>query len=233
MTSKTRMEALVRAWDWAAIDVALAGKPSLAEVRDARGRNWLHIAAMVELKPGRDVRDSLKTADVLLARGFDINAAAFIEGEFQATPVWHTVAFGRNLPLVEHLLTLGASPEHSLFAAAYNKDVAAIRLLVDRGAAIDGYGKVDTPLLFAVKYSHFEAAEELLKLGADPNAPDEQGYTALHRMLKKGSDKAWVERFMTYGASQDIPGPDGVTVRELMRRKRDPDFRAMAERLAG
>jgi hypothetical protein len=223
------MEALVRAWDWAAVGAALDETPALKDVRDGRGRGWLHIAAMVELAPGRIAAAGLRTADALLDRGFPIDGSAFEEGDFQATPVWHAVAFGRNLPLVEHLLKRGASPEHSLFAAAYNRDLAAIRLLVAHGAKVDGYRPVDTPFLFAVQYSHFEAAEELLKLGADPNAPDAKGYTALHRMLKKGSDPAWVARFMALGAAIDIPGPDGATVREMLRRKRDPGFRALAD----
>ncbi|MBS0332824.1 MAG: hypothetical protein JSS35_08665, partial [Proteobacteria bacterium] len=147
MTSKTRMEALVRAWDWAAVDAALKEKPALAEVRDRRGRGWLHIAAMVELAPPREAADSIRTADVLLSHGFGLDEAAFTEGNWRATPVWHAVAFGRNAPLLEHLLKLGGSPEHSLWAAAYNDDVEAIRLLARHGASLDDYAERETPFL--------------------------------------------------------------------------------------
>ena len=34
-----------------------------------------------------------------------------------------------------------------------------------------------------------------------------------------------------HGARGDIPGPDGQTAAGIMRRKKDPDFRRMAELL--
>ena len=230
MTSKTRMEALVRAWDWRAVEAALAETPALAEVRDRRGRNWLHIAAMAELTPGRDATGSLRTADVLLARGFAIDDAAFAEDEFRATPVWHAVAFGKNPALLEHLLTLGASPLHSLWAAAYNDDVAAIRLLARFGAPLNGVAEGDTPLLFAVTYSKFAAVEALLELGADPDARDPKGRTALHRMIQKGSGLKHLKMMIAHGASLDLADPDGRTAREILGRKRDPALRALAMR---
>jgi hypothetical protein len=35
---------------------------------------------------------------------------------------------------------------------------------------------------------------------------------------------------LAHGASIDLPGPDGFTAREILRRKRDPDFQLMAAR---
>ena len=69
-------------------------------------------------------------------------------------------------------------------------------------------------------------------LGADVNTWDAKGQTALHAMLKKGSDKAHFETLLRRGARGDIAGPDGQTAIDLMRRKRDPEFRRMAEALA-
>jgi hypothetical protein len=70
-----------------------------------------------------------------------------------------------------------------------------------------------------------------LELGADVNAIGANGLTALHLMLKKGSDKAHFELLIRYGARGDIPGPDGQSAAQIMRRKRDPDFQRMADRL--
>jgi hypothetical protein len=41
----------------------------------------------------------------------------------KATPLWHAIAFGRNLPLAKFLLSRGSDPHHCLFAAAYNGDI--------------------------------------------------------------------------------------------------------------
>jgi hypothetical protein len=107
MVSKTSLLPLVRSFDWKAVVASLQERPSLVTHRDERGRNWLHICCATALK-GRDARASIRTADVLLARGIDLNDHAFTEGRWKATPVWFCVAFGRNLKLAGHLLKLGA-----------------------------------------------------------------------------------------------------------------------------
>ncbi|HZA33922.1 MAG TPA: ankyrin repeat domain-containing protein [Vicinamibacterales bacterium] len=164
-----------------------------------------------------------------MAHGIDLRDHAFTEGRWRATPVWYCVAFGRNLKLAEHLIKLGASPQYSLYAAAYNRDTDAIRLLVRYGADIEepsGHG--ETPFLGAIGWSHFEAAAAMLACGANVNAQNDRGMTAAHLMLKKGSDYEHFELLARYGARFDLPNKDGVTAKEIMLRKRDPRFRALA-----
>ena len=76
----------------------------------------------------------MRTADVLLAHGLDIDAEAFTEDAWKATPLWFAVARGRNLALAEFLLDRGCNPNYALWAAAFNDDFAAIGLLVAHGA---------------------------------------------------------------------------------------------------
>lgn len=235
MVSKTRMIDLVRAFDWPAVEAGLAESPDLLGFRDERGRNWLHLCCISSVEGGkRDPAASIKTADVLLAHGLGIDDPAFTEGDWKATPLWFAIGRGRNLALAEHLLTLGCNPNYCLFAASWNHDLAAIRLLVRHGAEVDEHTDEDdggTPFLGAIKWSFFDAAEELLKLGADVNTKDGKGMTALHLMLKKGSDKRHFSMLIAHGARGDIPGPNGQTAAEIMRRKKDPDFRRMAAAL--
>lgn len=218
---------LVRAFDWKAIDAALREKPSLVAYRDERGRNWLHVCCATSLN-GHDPKPSIRTADVLIGHGIDFREHAFTEGRWRATPVWYCVSFGRNLKLAEHLMRLGASPQYSLYAAAYNRDADAIRLLVRYGADIEEpSGRRETPFLGAIGWSHFEAAAAMLECGADVNAQNDQGMTAAHMMLKKASDYEHFELLARHGARFDLPNKDGVTAAELMSRKRDPRFRAL------
>ena len=228
MVSKTSVLPLVRAFDWRAVDAGLREKPQLVEHRDERGRNWLHVCCATSLD-GRDPKASIRTADVLMAHGIDLRDHAFTEGRWRATSVWYCVAFGRNLKLAEHLVKLGASPQYSLYAAAYNRDTDAIRLLVRHGADIEeASGPGETPFLGAIGWSHFEAAAAMLACGANVNAQNNRGMTAAHMMLKKGSDYEHFELLARYGARFDLPNKDSVTAAEIMLRKRDQRFRVLA-----
>lgn len=231
MTSKTRMLALVKAFDHAAVAAALAQTPGLLAVRDERGRTWLHICCATQPKNEAEIAGSIRTADALLAAGLDIDDAAFTEGAWRATPLWCAIGRGRNLALARRLLERGCDPEHCLWAAQFNRDEAAIRLLVAHGAKVDPVQEGATPFVEAVRWSHFEEAEVFLELGADVNARAADGMTALHSMLKKSSDKRHFGMLIRHGARGDIPGPDGLTAIQIMRRRRDPDFHLLADQL--
>jgi hypothetical protein len=231
MVSKTSLRETVRAHRREELRDALTSRPDLLTVRDERGRNWLHQACMA---PAADESDSIRTADLLLELGLGLDDPAFTEGEWKATPLWHAISRGRNLALAAHLLKLGANPNFCLFAAAWNDDREAIRLLVSHGADIEeGADRGDTPLLGAVAWSRFGPAEELLALGADPDARNGEGMTALHLMLRKGSDARHFLPFARHGARGDIPDASGRTASEILRRKRDLAYRAIADQLAG
>jgi ankyrin repeat protein len=232
MVSKTKLNSLVKEFRWKETDEALAENPALISVRDERGRNWLHLCCSVNLKGGKlKASDSIKTAEVLLRRGLDINHEAFTEGAWKATPLWYAIARGQNLALAEYLLKHGSSPNYSLWAAAFNNDLDAIRLLIRHGANVNDAFENETPFLSAIKTSHFRSAEELLKLGSDVNYQDSKGMSALHYMLKKDSDKKHFAMLIAHRARGDIRNRDGITAAEVMRKKKDPDFRKMADQL--
>ncbi|HTL00493.1 MAG TPA: ankyrin repeat domain-containing protein [Pseudomonadales bacterium] len=233
MVSKTRMLERVKAFDWKAVREGLTESPALVGFRDERGRNWLHLCCGVDVSKRKEgAADSVKTADVLLKAGHGVSQPAFTEGGFfEATPLWYAIGRGRNHDLARFLLKRGSNPNNCLWAASFNHDLEAIRLLIRGGADVDQDGP-ETPFLGAVKWSLFDAAEELLKHGADPNWQDAKKMTALHYMLKKGSDRKHVAMVISYGARGDIPNKEGVTAAEVMLRKKDSAFRAMAEKLA-
>lgn len=232
MISKTAMLALVQGFRAADIDKALTENPKLKDVRDKRGRNWLHICCGRKVAKGQE-KDSIKTAQVLLKHGLDMNSVAFTEGDWKATPVWYAVGWGKNLALAEFLLQRGANPNYALWAAGFNDDLVAIRLLVKHGADLeDPSVTFEPPLLGAVKWSHFGPAEELLKLGANPDSQDKNGMTVLHLMLKKNSDKKHIAMMVRMGARGDIENKAGVTAIDILRKKKDLDLRKLGETLA-
>ena len=138
MASRTRMLEIGRRLQWKDVEGTLADSPELIDVRDEKGRSWLHICCSVNPKVrGLRPADSVRMADVLLNAGLDVNEPAFREGKWNATPFWYAVARGENLSLARHLLERGSDPHHCLWAAAYRDDVAAIKMLVAAGADVD------------------------------------------------------------------------------------------------
>jgi uncharacterized protein len=231
MISKARMLPLVQEFRWRDVKEALADNPELIGFRDKKGRNWLHLCCSVNIKERRvKAADSIRTAEILLKAGLDINQEAFSEGDWKATPLWYSIAFGKNLALSEYLLKRGSDPNYCLWAAANNDDADAIRLLIRYGAE-DPSAEGAPVFLAAIYWNRFAAAEELLKLGADVNFQDSKRMTALHYVLKKGSDKKYVRMLMKYGARGDIQNESGVTAAEIMMRKRDPEFRKLGRQL--
>lgn len=228
------MLSLVQEFRWRDVKLALAENPALIGFRDKKGRNWLHLCCSVNIKKRKGkAADSIRTAEILLNAGLAINQEAFREGHWKATPLWYSVAFGENLALSAYLLKRGSDPNHCLWAAAYNNDAAAIRLLIHNGAE-DPSTEDGSPFLAAIRWSRFTAAEQLLKLGADVNVQDSKKMTALHHVLKKGGDKKYVRMLIKYGARGDLRSGSRVTAAEIMMRKRDPEFRQMAAQfLAG
>ena len=152
MVSRTRLTELVKALDAEAVAAGLDESPQLLGWRDQRGRGWLHLACGGNVAGDPELAAAaVRTADVLIARGQGIEEAAFTEGEWRATPLWFSIAHGGNPRLAEHLLRLGATPAHSMHAAAFKGDVESIRLLAAHGHAVDQDGEGDTPFQALVR----------------------------------------------------------------------------------
>lgn len=159
-----------------------------------------------------------------LDRQIDINAPAFVEGAFQATPLWYAVSRGRNLPLARFLLAHGSTPEYCLWSTGFHDDVEAIDLLVRHGASVDPVTEDETPFLGAIKWSRFAGAERLLRHGADVNFQNSRGLTALHLLLKKDSPRRHVEMLLRHGADPTLKSKDGKSPIDMVARRRDKTY---------
>jgi len=221
--SKTRLFQSIKALDVEAVVSLLAASPDLLRITDDRRRNPLHFLCSLPADPRTSAR-ALALARRLLDAGLDVNAPAFVEGVFQATPLWYAISRGSNLPLARFLLKHGSTPENSLWAAAFAENLPAIDLLVKSGASLDPVTEDETPFLGAIKWSRFTAAERLLRHGANVNFQNSKGVTALHMVLKKNSDRKHVEMLLRHGADPTIRSKDGKTSLDLVARRRDKTY---------
>lgn len=224
---------LVRHLRWQEIAHAIREDESVLEIRDEGGRNWLHRCCAIDVaRRGLAIDDSLRTADVFIDGGLDVNEAAVEQGTWRAIPLWFAIARGKNVALVRYLLERGSEPHHCLWAAVNQNSPEAVRLLVEAGAD-DPSNEEESPLLAAVEWNKPAAAEELLKLGADPNYVGRGGVTPLLHTLNKRRDVSFARMLVKHGARGDLPNERGVTAIQVLRRKRDPAFRALLDEIEG
>jgi uncharacterized protein len=227
--SKTGLFRSIKALDVEAVASLLEARPALIRVTDDRRRNPLHFLCSLPTDQKTGTR-SLALARRLLDAGLDINAPAFVEGAFQATPLWYAISRGGNLPLARFLLTHGSSPENCLWSAAFAENLQAIDLLVRSGARLDPVTEDETPFLGAIKWSRFVGAERMLRHGANVNFQNSKGLTALHLVLKKNSDRRHVEMLLRYGADPTIKAKDGKSPLDLVRDRRDKTYFTLLSR---
>jgi uncharacterized protein len=227
--SKGRLFQSIKALDVEAVASLLEADPDLLRVVDERRRNPLHFLCGLPADPRTGAR-SLALARRLLDAGLDVNAPAFVEGAFQATPLWYAISRGRNLPLARLLLKRGSTPENCLWAAAFADNVEAIDLLVRSGARVDPVTEDETPFLGAIKWSRFVGTERMLRHGANVNFQNRKGLTALHVVLKKNSDRKHVEMLLRHGADPTIRSRDGKSPLDLVRNRRDKTYFTLLSR---
>lgn len=224
--SKTGVIDAVKALDVDAVAAILGANPALISATGHGDRSLLHLACGLRTTSARSRALQVRLAALLLDRGLAIDAPY---GRDKCTALFEAVARARNVDLVRFLLERGAdvrtAPGGGLFAAAWWQDVEILDVLLDAGADPEVVVGV-TPFLAAWSWKRFDAAKHLVVRGADVNAQDRKGRTALHIGLEKDFDPSLLEWLVRHGASADIADADGVPARVKASRKRNPAFLA-------
>jgi ankyrin repeat protein len=206
------------------VENILADDPKWIHWQEADGKNALHYLCGVKVVDREDAATSLQILKLLLKKGMDINSIHRIPdqncGFFPATPLWYAYTRGRNEKVFRYLLSKGADPNHCMFAIAWYDDVNAANLFKKHGADINELAGADTPFLGAFNWKRFNVARWFLQNGADVNAPDKDGNTALFYAVKKKYDIEQIEMLLKFGADINHNNNMNVSPKGLAEKNR-------------
>jgi len=189
-----------KAGDVAQAALVLMDDPSEINVKDGNGSTPL--AAAVQ-------EGHLEMVRFLLEKGASINTKA----NYRGAPLT-TAAFYSNPAVVKLLrakIPLEASGATPLYIATQEGHVEIVRLLLEKGAAIEAAADDGvTPLSSAVFHGNTELVQLLLEQGAMVGGRDNNGVTPLARGAQQGHVEA-VLLLIKEGAEVDSKDNNGVT----------------------
>lgn len=174
----------------------------------------------------------------LVRRGLDLNST----DDQGATPLMDAITFGYD-GIVSLLLDAGADIRRqdsyghdALWIACTMNNVGAATLLLQRVESLDQrYPDTTTPLIAAAMFgadADVALLEVLLAAGADVDARDQAGYTAMtHSVMNGRLDQ--VEVLLSHGADPTQRTVDGRSLIDFVDSIEDESLKAAMRRLLG
>jgi ankyrin repeat protein len=185
----------IQAGDRAAVDAAL---PAEARARNPAGVSALMMALYMSR---RDLAGAIR------AHAGDLDV---FEAASYGDPERLAELLDRDASLLGAYSTDGFTPLH--FAGFFNQEPAADVLLA-RGAPVDAVTRNDMtnqPLHAAAAGGNVNICRKLIAAGADVNARQHGGFTALHEAALRG-DRVMVELYLESGADVSLRENEGKT----------------------
>ena len=194
--------------------------PQQRRATDARGRTPLDYVALSGLWKTLGSAEAIACAKLLLKAGVDVDQGEqFPEGDtvFHATPLWRALSWQQHDALAEFLLENGANPNPAVFAATYRGGDGgdeSCELLHRFGADWNQRFNGRTPLMDLMYFKRPAASRWLLAHGAEVNAADPTGKTALHFAAIRGVRADYVQALIEAGANVRARDAEGKTAHD-------------------
>jgi ankyrin repeat protein len=161
----------------------LRAHPEFARERDAGGLTALQCAAGSRC-PG----SAVEVARLLIEAGADVRART--QSWSHEVDAIYFAASAKNKALFELLLEHGADASEALGPALWNASVDFAELALAHGADPDRAVTEGKPLLnHLIRWGQIRQALWLLERRANPNLPDERGWTAVHQAASRGNER--------------------------------------------
>lgn len=213
----------VTSFDLDSVAAALDSGPKWLSWSEPSGKNALHYLCGVNVADDQPAQAAaLMVLKLLLKRGMNINSVHRIEDSrceiFPATPLWYAYTRGRNPAVYKHLLKAGADPSNCWWAIGWYDDVQAAKLWIRHGAAITEKPSLDELYVGSMMWKKFDFADWLLTMGADVDARDPKGNTALITAVKR-RDENTIRRLIAAGADPGVRNDQGQCARDIAAAK--------------
>lgn len=137
---------------------------------------------------------------------------------------WYETVQWQSADAVKTLLESGADPdqlffngETALHVAVEQKNQQLVKLLLAYGADVNVQERKEgfTPLMYAAIMDDRPMMQLLASHGADPTAPDVDGYTTYHYLAARDNQAAAQLLAGAAPVPQELPTKDGLTVADI------------------
>jgi ankyrin repeat protein len=183
---------------------ALAKSSELATARDGEGGLTALQCTCASRMPGR----RLEVAQLLLDAGADPDAKTK-SWSHEVDAAYFACGTGSS-EMLELLLARGADATAALPSAAWRKSLELAELCLAHGARIDDARAGGRALLNElVRWGQVAPALWLLEKGANPNIPDERGWTAVHQAASRGNERM-LKAILAAGGDRTLPDRRGL-----------------------
>jgi len=167
------------------VSSALQSDPSFAHARDEGGLTALQCCCASRMKA---YDERLAVATLLLENGADPNART--KSWSHEVDTAYFAASANNKQIFELLLRNGAGANAALPSTLWRKEMDLAEIAMDHGAHPDQALCENRPVLNElVRWGQVTPVLWLLSKGANPNIPDERGWTAVHQAASRGNEK--------------------------------------------